>query len=80
MGCLFRLQQGNRLIRPRTDRKGFAAHKPSRDAHGRHTLKYPPKTIALTEAFVPGSKHCNSAAGVTENPDENGDPKWRRAS
>jgi len=54
MGCLFRLQQGNRLIRPRTDRKGFAAHKPSRDAHGRHTLKHPPKTIALTEAFVPG--------------------------
>ena len=50
-------------------RKRFAAHKPSRDVHGHYTFKHPPQTIALTEAFVPGSKHCDSAAGVTENPD-----------
>ena len=36
-------------------RKRFAAHKPSRDTHCYHALKYPPQSIALAEAFVPGS-------------------------
>jgi hypothetical protein len=43
------------LDQARIDRKRFAAHAPSRDAHGHHALKHPPQSIALTEAFVPGS-------------------------
>jgi hypothetical protein len=38
----------------RIDRKRFAAHKASRDANSRHTLKHPPQTIAIREALVPG--------------------------
>src|SRR5688572_30689834 len=67
MGCLFRLRPGDRLVarrslllvhirldQARIDRKRFAAHKPSRDAHSHHALKHPPQSIALAEAFVPG--------------------------
>jgi hypothetical protein len=36
--------------------------RPARNAHGHHALKQPPQSIALTEAFVPGSaetlRHC----------------------
>src|SRR4029450_8434907 len=57
MGCLFRLRPGDRLVarrslllvhirldQARIDRKRFAAHKPSRDAHRQHALKQHPQT------------------------------------